>query len=337
MVDRLLGRVSGGEDLTRQEMASVIDAVMRGEWAAERIALLLTGLHHKGETAEEIAGAAEALRRHMTPIASSRDPLVDTCGTGGDGSGTFNISTAAGLVAAAAGVPIAKHGNRKITSKTGSADALAALGVAIDAPVPVVQRCLEQLGICFCFAPLLHPAMKQVAAVRRQLPFRTIFNLLGPLSNPAAAPYQLLGVGDPALRPLLADVLAQLGTRRAAVVHGSDGLDEVSLAAETEVSYVAGGDVTSLRWSPEDFGVPRVADYQAMQVEDADQSARMITAILAGELGPPRDIVLINAAAAIWLTQPESSLADCAQRAAAAIDCGAARELLGQLVTLSSQ
>ena len=225
MSHTLLGRVSAGEDLGQEEMAGVIDEIMRGTWADEQIGLLLTALRAKGESVAEVAGAASAMRQHMTPIRTHRENLVDTCGTGGDGAGTFNISTAAALVTAAAGVPVAKHGNRKISSRTGSADVLAALGVNIEAPVRLVERCLDELGIGFCFAPQLHPAMKHVAAVRRKLAVPTIFNLLGPLANPAGAGFQLLGVGRPELRSLLAAALAKLGTRRAIVVCGADGLD----------------------------------------------------------------------------------------------------------------
>ncbi|MGI9428498.1 MAG: anthranilate phosphoribosyltransferase, partial [Bythopirellula sp.] len=198
--NEILGRVSAGEDLSREEMATAISQVMTGQWSEQQIGLLLTALAAKGETVAEVAGAAWAMRENMTPIRSRHEKLLDTCGTGGGGSTTFNISTSAALVIAAVGVPLAKHGNRSVTSKSGSADVLAELGVNIQAEVPQVERCLDDLGICFCFAPLMHPAMKHVAAVRKQLGIRTIFNLLGPLANPAGAAYQLLGVGLPELR-----------------------------------------------------------------------------------------------------------------------------------------
>ena len=222
-MNSLLGRLSAGEDLSRDEMTRAISQVMAGSCSEEQIALLLTALRAKGETVDEVAGAAAAMRQHMTPIRSRHDKLLDTCGTGGGGSPTFNISTTAALVIAAVGVPLAKHGNRSVTSKSGSADVLAALGVNIEASVPQVERCLDELGICFCFAPLMHPAMKHVAAVRRKLGVRTIFNLLGPLANPAGARFQLLGVGLPELRPLIASALRLLGTERALVVSGRDG------------------------------------------------------------------------------------------------------------------
>ena len=229
-INHLLGRLAAGEDLSREEMADAIGQVMTGAWSEEQIGLLLTTLAAKGETVAEVAGAASAMRANMTSIRSRHEKLLDTCGTGGGGSTTFNISTSAALVIAAVGVPLAKHGNRSVTSKSGSADVLAELGVNIQADVPQVERCLDELGLCFCFAPLMHPAMKHVGAVRKKLGIRTIFNLLGPLANPAGAAYQLLGVGLPELRPLIASALGMLGTSRALVVSGGDGLGEVSLA-----------------------------------------------------------------------------------------------------------
>ncbi|HYW81055.1 MAG TPA: anthranilate phosphoribosyltransferase, partial [Thermoguttaceae bacterium] len=230
MIETTLKTVESGNDLSMQQMSEAIGLIMQGRCEEDQIARLLIALHKKGETVAEVAGAAQAMRQHMTPIQTVRTGLIDTCGTGGDGSKTFNISTAAALVTAAAGVPVAKHGNRGITSRSGSADALAALGVNVDADVAQVEACLDDLGICFCFAPLLHQAMKYVGPVRNKLDHPTIFNMLGPLVNPAGAPFQLLGVGRPQLRPMLAEALSMLGTRRTLVVHGNDGLDEVTLA-----------------------------------------------------------------------------------------------------------
>ena len=328
-------RVSAGTDLSLQEMADVVDAIMGGRWTDDEIARLLQALRDKGETVEEIAGAAMAMRKHMTPIRTGRPGVVDTCGTGGDGSGTFNISTAAALVTAAAGVPVAKHGNRAITSRTGSADVLAALGVAIEAPVPVVERCLDEVGLCFCYAPQLHPSMKHVAAARRKLGVPTIFNLLGPLCNPAQAPFQLLGVGKPHLRATLAAALRLLGTRHAVVVTGEDGLDEVTLSGATQVSEILAGQLRDLRWTPDDFGLP-CGQRQSLLADGPASSARIIRNILAGVPGPPRDIVVANAAAALWTAGAGCSLASCAQVAAEAIDSGAARELLARLVEVSN-
>jgi anthranilate phosphoribosyltransferase len=327
----ILGRLSGGENLAMEEMSATIDLVMRGEVADQQIALLLTALAVKGETVAEIAGAAAALRRHMTPIRSERTGLIDTCGTGGDGSRTFNISTAAALVAAAAGVPVAKHGNRGITSRSGSADALAALGVNIDADVPRVERCLDALGICFCFAPLLHPATRRVAAVRKQLGMPTIFNLLGPLSNPAAAPFQLLGVGKPHLRPIMAEALARLGTERAVVVCGDNRLDEVTISGPTHVTEASGGKLREFTWTPADFGL-RESSLDGLVVDGPAESAALIRSVLAGAFGPARDIVVANAAAALWTARKADSTEKCALLAAEAIDSGAASRLLDRLV-----
>jgi anthranilate phosphoribosyltransferase len=326
-----LGRVAGGDDLTMDQARSAIDSVMRGEVADAQIALFLTALHEKCENVPEIAGAAAALREHMTPIKSRRQGLIDTCGTGGDNSRTFNISTAAALVTAAAGVPVAKHGNRGITSRTGSADVLAALGVNIQADTTCVEDCLDTLGICFCFAPLLHPAMKRVAEVRKQLPHATIFNLLGPLANPAGAPYQLLGVGKPKLREKLAEALLLLGTERAVLVTGDDGLDEVTIATTTSVTVAEGGQRSDLRWSPADFGLS-TSRLDTLLVDGPMQSAAMIVQVLDGQQGPAFDIVVINAAAALWTARKATSPIQCAELAQWAIESGAARELLARLV-----
>lgn len=335
MIEATLGRVVAGEDLSMDEMSAAIEAIMQGRCGEGEIATLLTALRAKGETVEEVAGAAAAMRKFMTPIRSDRDDLIDTCGTGGDGSGTFNISTAAAIVTAAAGQPVAKHGNRAITSKSGSADVLAALGVNVEADVPTVERCLEELGICFCFAPLMHQSMKHVGPVRKKLGVPTIFNMLGPLTNPAGAPFQLLGVGRPELREMLAEALVLLGTRRALVVCGEDGIDEVSLAGVTNVSEAAGGAVRGFTWTPEDFGL-EPAGSESMLVDDPASSATMIRDVLAGVSGPPRDIVVLNAAAALWTAGRDESPSRCAQIAAEAIDSGAAGDLLAKLAELSN-
>jgi anthranilate phosphoribosyltransferase len=327
-----LGRLVADTDLSQDEMTQVFDQVMSGQVPEKEIAVLLTVLRAKGETAEEIAGAAIAMRRHMTPIRTRRTGLVDTCGTGGIGSDLFNISTAAAIVTAAAGVPVAKHGNRSITSKSGSADVLAALGVNVEASVETVERCIDNLGIGFCFAPRLHPAMKHVASVRKKLGIPTIFNLLGPLCNPAGASFQLLGVGKRELHATMAQVLARLGTEHAVVVHGTDGLGEdglgeVSLAAPTQVIEVRGDSLRQFVWQPEDFGL-ETASLDALRVAGPDESAKIIRRVLDGELGPARDIVVLNAAAALWTAGVDGSPRQCALHAARAIDRGAAQELL---------
>jgi anthranilate phosphoribosyltransferase len=332
VIAAILGRLSAGEDLTEQEMSEAVDSMMRGAWTNQQIALLLNGLRLKGETVAEVAGAAAAMRRHMTPIRTQRRGVLDTCGTGGDGSGTFNISTAAALVTAAAGVPVAKHGNRRVTSRSGSADVLAHLGVNVEADIPRVEACLDELGICFCFAQLLHGAMKHVAEVRRTLGVPTIFNLLGPLANPAGAEFQLLGVGRPALRPLLAEALVRLGTKRALVVCGEDGLDEVTLTGPTHVSETTNTATREFVWQPADFGVT-AGSLESVRVDGPADSAAMIRSVLEGTPGAARDVVVLNAGAALWTAGKAKLPAECADLARQAIDTGAARDLLARLVT----
>lgn len=328
-------QLRSGQDLTEAQTASAIDMMMAGNLEADIIRQFLVSLHEKGETVAEIAGAAAAMRQHMTPVRTKHTSFVDTCGTGGDGSGTFNISTAAALLTAAAGVPVAKHGNRKITSLTGSADVLSHLGVQIEASVDVVQRCLDEIGVGFCFAPLLHPAMRHVGPVRRSIDHPTIFNLLGPLSNPANAPFQLLGVGKPALRPILAGALHRLGIERAAVVTGEDGLDEVTLAGATLVSLVTPAGVEETQWHPSDFGI-QVSSLDSLAANGPEESADMIRRIIDGEKGAPRDITVLNAAAAVWIAGVETTMADAAHRVETAIDSGAGKRVLERLGQLSN-
>jgi len=334
MIEAAVEIVEAREDLSMEQMSEAIGLIMEGRVGEDEMARLLSALHTKGETVAEVAGAAAAMRAKMTPIRSSRADLIDVVGTGGDRSGTFNISTSAALVTAAAGVPVAKHGNRAVTSRSGSSDVLAALGVNIEADLPCVEACLEELGLCFCFAPLYHQAMKHVAPVRQKLGHPTIFNVLGPLCNPAGAPRQLLGVGRPELRPLMARAMAMLGTERTIVVHGTDGLDEVSLGAETEVTLAAGTDTRELRWTAADFGLKR-ADLAGLLVQGPQESAAVVRAILDGRRGPRRDIVVANAAAALWTAGRDDSLAQCAAVAAEAIDSGGAKDLLARLVERS--
>ena len=332
----LLGHVAGGGNLSFEEMAAAFDAIMRGQWTDDQIGLLLTALAAKGETVDEIAGAADAMRRHMTPIRSRHAEVLDTCGTGGGDSRMFNVSTTAAIVAAAAGVPVAKHGNRSITSRSGSADVLTELGVNIHASTSQVEACLDELGLCFCFAPVAHPAMKHVAAVRKKLGIRTIFNILGPLVNPAGACYQLLGAGRPELRPLLAGALQRLGTKRSFVVSGEDGLGDVTLAAGTNVTEVADGRMREFSWRPEDFGIARQS-LDSLLIDTPAASAVVIRKVLGREPGPARDIVVLNAAAALLAagraTEPKSA----AVISAEAIDNGAAERLILRLAERSHQ
>jgi anthranilate phosphoribosyltransferase len=333
-IANLLGRVAGGGHLSLEEISAAIDAIMRGQWSDDEIGLLLTAMAAKGETVDEVAGAAMAMRRHMTPIRSRHPEVLDTCGTGGGGSKMFNVSTTAAVVAAAAGVPVAKHGNRSITSCSGSADVLAELGVNINATVAQVEACLDELGICFCFAPLMHPSMKHVAAVRKRLGIRTIFNILGPLVNPAGACYQLLGAGRPELRPLLAGAMEKLGTRRTFVVSGDDGVGDVTLAGITKVTDVTANGTREFTWRPEDFGIePNSLD--SLSVDGPPASAAIIRGVLRGERGPARDIVVINAAAGLIASDHAPDPKSAAQLAAEAIDGGAAESLLRRLAEKS--
>jgi anthranilate phosphoribosyltransferase len=331
MIDAILAQVEAGGDLGMEQMAHAIGEVFQGQCDQDQVARLLLALHSKGETVAEVAGAALAMRQRMTPVRTSRSGVLDTCGTGGDGSRTFNISTAAALVTAAAGVPVAKHGNRRASSRSGSADVLAALGVNVEAGVPLVEACLEELGICFCFAPLLHGAMRHVAPVRSRLGVPTIFNILGPLVNPASAPFQLLGVGRRPHQLLLAQALMLLGTRRVLVIHGSDGLDEVTLRGPTHVVEATPGGLRPFDVAPEDFGLAR-SDLASIEIDGPQQSAALIRRVLAGQPGPARDIVVANAAAALWTAGRHDTLAVCARQACEAIQSGAAAELLARLV-----
>jgi len=308
--------------------------MLRGEADDRAIADLLLGLRNKGEAVSELVGAAQAMRQHMTPIPHDAPVLLDTCGTGGSGSGTFNISTATALVVAAAGVPVAKHGNRRATSKSGSADVLSELGVAIESDVAAVQRSLREVGLCFCFAPRLHPAMRHVVEVRRKLGVPTLFNLLGPLCNPAGATHQLLGTGTAQVQEKIAAALAQLGTTRSAVVHACDGQDEVTISGTTEVIEVRGHHLQRHRWAPRDFGL-EAGEVAAMQAENPAASAAIIRQVLAGQDGPCRHIVVANAAAALWLVERSDDLQAAVDIVSAAIDSGAAAEKLQQLVDFS--
>jgi anthranilate phosphoribosyltransferase len=336
VMQQLLAQAVAGHTFDASTLEAFVDRVLGGEVGDVELASFLTSLAARGETADEIAGTAAALRGRMTRITTTRHPLLDTCGTGGDRSGTFNISTAAAIVTAAAGQPVAKHGNRAASSKSGSADVLRELGVNIEAPLGTVERCLNELGLGFCFAPLWHGSMKHVGAIRKQLGFPTIFNCVGPLSNPAGADFQLIGVGRPELRNRLAEALLQLKTRRAVVVWGTNGLDEVSLSAPTEVSIVDGEkeSIEQLTWTPRDFGL-EIADCDSLLADGPHESAAIIRTVLAGQKGAARDIVLLNAAASLWVAGKVNELPAGVALASAAIDSGQAANLLEQLGVLS--
>ena len=316
-----------------------MEELLAGRANDAQIVALLAALRTKGETLDELVGFAVAMRRHAQPIFDSgRSPqglLVDTCGTGGDAHCTFNVSTAAAFVVAGAGVRVAKHGNRSFSSKCGSADVLESLGVSLAVPPQRIGAAIEQVGIGFLFAPAVHTAMKHATAARRQLGGRTVFNLLGPLTNPAGAAAQVLGVSAVALTALLAQALAELGAERAFVVHGADGLDEVSISAETYVSEVREGAVRSYKVTPEDFGVPR-APLEALLGGDAAENARIIRGILDGEPGPRRDIVLANAAMALVAACLAGDFREGARLAAQSIDSGAARAKLDALIAFTN-
>jgi anthranilate phosphoribosyltransferase len=321
-------------ELPAGRMRALMGDLMAGRCGEAEAAALLVALRMKGETASELAEAAAVLREHMVRWDPGREGVLDTCGTGGDGTGTFNISTAAALVAAACGVPVVKHGNRAASGRSGSADVLAALGVRVEGDCASARRCLDAAGLAFCFAPQFHPAMRHVADVRRRLGVATLFNCLGPLANPASAPYQLLGVGRPELLDRMAGALARLSTRRALVVCGADGLDEVSLSAPTRVREVRGGAVASWEWTPADFGLEpcAVADLRA---EGPEASAAVVRGVLEGRDGPAARVVLANAAAALVAAERVRDPAEGVARARAALAEGRARAVLERLVACS--
>lgn len=335
-LDNLVQALEQKKDLDSEQMEQVISAMMDGAVAEDDMARFLLCLKEKGESVDELVGAAKAMRNKMGRIHSTQTDLVDTCGTGGDGSGTFNISTAAAIVASSAGIAIAKHGNRAISSKSGSADALRELGVNVDASQPQVEKCLSGIGLCFCFAPLFHGSVKNVGAARKKLGVPTIFNMLGPLCNPAGADYQILGVGQPWQRPLIASAVQKLGCKRAVVLHGRDQICEISNAEETDVSIVNADSIEEAVWSPEQFGIHRSSREGILAANPGD-SARLIREALSGRSGPARDIVVLNAAAAIWIKDPTQPLKRCAEICMQKIDGGEALAMLGRLVEMSNE
>ncbi len=323
--------VIAGKDLAGDEMTAVMRQIMTGECTASQIGGFLVGLRMKGESVDEISAAAKVMRELATRVAVESEHLVDTCGTGGDSSGSFNISTASALVAAAAGAKVAKHGNRSMTSSSGSADVLEAAGVKLDITPQQVGECVEQVGVGFMFAPAHHGAMKHAIGARKELAVRTVFNVLGPLTNPAGAPNQVIGVFDGELVETMANVLKQLGSQHVMVVHAEDGMDEISISAPTRVAELKDGKVTTYTIEPADFGM-RTAPLDSLRVGSAAESLAMIRGVLAGEPGPARDIVCLNAGAAIYVSGLADSLAAGVEAAKAAIDSGKAAEVLQNLV-----
>lgn len=332
---QILLKLCRREDLTRSEAREAFLHVMSGHAGDAQIAGLLVGLAAKGTTVEELVGAASVMREKVIPVVCEpAGVILDTCGTGGDVRGTFNISTAAALIAAAAGVKVVKHGNRSASSRSGSADVLEKLGVRIDAGAAQLSACLTEAGLCFAFARAHHPAMEFVAPARTALGIPTIFNLLGPLTNPGRAKHQLLGVFAPELTDRLATVLRELGSRRAWVVHADDGLDELSTLGPTRVSELKNGDVRTWHLDPGELGLPN-ARLSDLQVNGAEESAAMIRQVLAGQLGPARDIAVLNAGAAIHIADGATDLRHGLRLAQDALDSGYARQTLESLVRLS--
>jgi anthranilate phosphoribosyltransferase len=333
-VQALLDKVVHRENLTMDEASEAMAAIMSGDATAAQIAALLVGLTMKGERPAEIAGMARTMRANAVRLSHEHEDVFDTCGTGGDRSGTFNISSAAALVMAAAGQRVAKHGNRSVSSRCGSADVYEALGVNVGAPPAVVERSLEDVGIAFFLAPTFHPSMKHAAPVRRELGVRTAFNLLGPLSNPAGARRQLVGVPQSELTELMARALLLLGTERAWVVHGADGIDEMSTTGHTKVSECRSGTVSTFYVHPSDFGLPKAAAVD-LQGGDAAANAAIVRGILAGDRGAGRDVVLLNAGAGLFVGGKSASVRQGIERAAHAIDSGAAQKTLDAMIAAS--
>lgn len=333
----LIRRLVDGEDLTERDMVGAVEALMGGEVSPTQAASFLTALRMKGETVEEIVGAARVMREHASAVPGmGAGALMDTCGTGGDVAHTFNISTTAAFVLAGAGVRVAKHGNRAVSSSCGSADVLEALGVRLDVSAEVVGRCVAEVGIGFLFAPALHAAMRHVAPVRRELGIRTIFNLLGPLTNPAGADRQVVGVYRADVAPLLAAALGRLGSVRAMVVHGSDGLDEITITGSTQVAEWRDGRVREYEIHPHQVGMD-TASIESIRGGDAAENAGVLRSVLSGEPGPRRDVVLLNAGAALLVAGVCSDLAAGVVAAAKSIDSGRALEKLDSLVRVTTQ
>jgi anthranilate phosphoribosyltransferase len=336
MFPALIEKLQRRQDLTVEEAAAAMEEIMEGRAQPAQIAGLLVGLAMKGERPSEVVGLARTMRAKATRLSREYSDVFDTCGTGGDRAHTFNVSTVAALVLAACGVPVAKHGNRSVSSRCGSADVFEALGVNVAADPSVVQRCLDEAGIAFFFAPTFHPSMRHAAQTRQQLGVRTAFNLLGPLTNPAGAKRQLVGVPRPELTELVARSLAMLGTERAWVVHGADGLDEISTTGYTKVSECRDGAVNTFYIHPADVGLPK-AHADALRGGDASRNAAILKSVLNGERGAGRDIVLLNTAAALLVAGAESRLETGLARGAEAIDSGRAAAVLDRLVALSTR
>jgi len=330
-IEKLVNRIS----LSEAETVDVMNQIMTGEASPLQVAAFLTALRMKGENVEEITGAARVMREKAHRVNVGQKTVLDTCGTGGDQKGTFNISTTTAFVLSGAGVSVAKHGNRSVSSQSGSADVLGALGVKVDAPKERVEQCIANIGIGFLFAPLLHEAMKYAVQPRRDIGIRTIFNLLGPLTNPAMATHQLIGIYSGEMVGMIAQVLRNLGSSRAMVVHGLEGLDEISLCGPTKVAELRNGEVKEYTIEPEQFSFERCR-LEELHGGNPQESAVIVRAILDGKKGPPRDVVLLNSGAALYVSGSAETIASGIKVAADSIDSGKARRKLAQLVELSN-
>jgi len=339
-IKEAIAQVVLGKDLQESQMYDVMNEIMSGDASPAQIGSFITALRMKGETVEEITGAVRVMREKATHVETGVDLqkgeiLMDTCGTGGDGSGTFNVSTASAFIVAGAGIVVAKHGNRSISSKCGSADVLEAAGVALDLSPEQVGRCIKETGIGFLFAPALHGAMKFAIGPRREIGIRTIFNILGPMTNPAGANVQVIGVFDKNLTEPLANVLAKLGTKRAMVVHGEGGLDELTVTGSTHISELNNGQVESYTIAPEEVGLPTATLAELRGGETAQESAAMLKSVLGGASGPKRDMVLLNSGAALTVSGLAKDIKEGIRIAAETIDSGKATNKLEQLTDLS--
>ncbi len=336
MIKQAIKKVVENKNLTREEAALTMDTIMEGEATPSQIAAFITALRMKGETIDEITGCAEKMREHAANIYPQQKNLVDTCGTGGDKSGTINISTISALVVAGAGVPVAKHGNRSVSSKCGSADVLEALGVKVDLEPKKVEECINEVGIGFIFAPKFHAAMKYAMPARKETGIRTVFNILGPLTNPAHAAAQVLGVFSADLTETMAKVLGNLGIKHALVVHGKDGLDEITISDKTKVSELKDGKIKTYEIKPEDFGVKK-AKLSEILGGSKEENAKIALGILKGqEKGAKRNIVLMNAAAAIYAAGKAKNLKEGFKLAAESVDSGAANKKLEELIKFTN-
>ena len=335
MLKPYISALIDGKDLSGDESRQAMSLIMSGEATEAQIAGFLVALRLKGETVEEITGCARAMREAATSIDVGDLPVVDTCGTGGDEKGTFNVSTVAALVTAGAGVPVAKHGNRSVSSGSGSADVLERLGVNIEASPAVVEQCIREAGIGFLFAPLLHRAMKYAIGPRRQLGIRTVFNILGPLTNPAGARRQVLGIFSSELVETIAGVLHKLGAQKALVVHSLDGLDELSVCGDSLVAEVDEGGIRTWQLCPLSLGIPR-AEQSDLLVDGPEQSAQVLRSVLSGKRGPCRDMAVLNAGAAIYVGGKSNTVEEGIAKASEAIDSGRAQQVLDKLIALSN-